>query len=342
MGIITNLNTNKVGVRDAIDETSFRIAIINELYDRVMLEDLDESYVDNGNGKAYPVTNTMIDPIDRDMGMLMTKRLLGIEAGPGCGKTRISTGCLTYNAAVYYSKNTLYCTGEQDKEEIEAILVSRHIYEKFRKRVADSIIYNKKMPDGSAIPKDIKQLIELAKQDLFESGKYGKIYIYEKPLYLEDFIEKFKLLDKLHGAFDLIVVDYMTLINQKPGIKSYKRLNTWEVPKYAYQRFKAFLRKSNKAGVAVNQLNQQGVKDTRQGKAPDATGGAGTSETYRSTDYNMTITMTKAMESQQQRGITNTKTRYSKGFGTIIVKVLMDVSYWYMGLQDEVNKKKVG
>lgn len=312
----------------ALNHAQTQMEMLQEIYDTVKLEELDVNIQREKGTPLEFICDTGLPSIDADIDGIYRTQLGGVEAAPGTGKTRFALGVWTYRAAVLYKKNVLYYTLEQSRDECEAMLISRHAFELFEIQIADKLIYKNKVPE------EYKEQVEAARIDLFESGKYGKIYIEETDLYMETFIDKIKSVDRLQGPFDLIIVDYMALITEK---NTYGRpKNIGEIVSYCYRTFKKFCRKNNKAGIAVNQLNREGIAASKADKEITTEMGQGGIEVYRSTDFNLTISATQEMELQHKRRISQPKKRSSEGIGSVIVDVRLGISLFYQQTKRQI------
>lgn len=306
----------------ALSWAQVQLENIKNIYDESTLEELDVTTQSALKGiNAEFICDTGLEGIDSDIDGIYTTQLGGVEAAPGTGKTRFALGVWTYRAAVYYKRNVLYFSLEQNVAECEAMLVARHVFELFQLQIPDKLIYKKKVPD------EYKEQVEAARVDLFESGKYGKITIIACDLYMETFIDKIKSLDRLQGPYDLIIIDYMALITEKNKYGKPKAIG--EIVSYCYREFKRYVRNHNKAGIAVNQLNRDGIAASKADKEITTDMAQGGLEVYRSTDFNLTISATKEMELQHVRRISQPKKRSSEGMGSLIVNVRLGICLWY-------------
>lgn len=306
----------------AVDATNYaleQITIINDIYSAENLEDLVSANVDAS--KFEFITDTGLPAIDKDSGGIYQTQLLGIEAQPGTGKTRLAV-MLSYRAATLYNKAVLFIPLEQSKFELECMYVALHMFYLYNVQVSDDIIRKGKLPD------DLKPLYEAAKIDLFESGKYGKIVIHETVLYVENFIAKITNLDKLQGPFDLIVIDYMGLMESNGTLGNYKYKDAYLIIKDAYKLFKRYLRKVRKGGIAVAQFNDKGIEAGKADKTIETNHAEGGIAVYRNTDYNLAISMTEAMRAQQKRRFSQPKVRSTAGFGTFIADTRLGFCYF--------------
>ena len=150
---------------------------------------------------------------------------------------------------------------------------------------------------------------------------------------METFISKIKAVDRLQGPFDLIIIDYMALISEQSTYGKPKGIG--EIVSYCYKSFKKYVRKNKKAGIAVNQLNRDGITASKANKEITTDMAQGGVEVYRSTDFNLTITATNEMELQNKRKIVQPKKRSSQGMGAILVDVRLGICLWY---QQATNK----
>jgi hypothetical protein len=326
-----------VGARDAASNLQMDITMVLDTYDRAKLAEL--SSVGVGRSDLFQkVMDCGIQGIDEDTLGAYTGQLFGIEAPPGMGKTRFALGTWAWRAAVIFKKDVMICALEQSKAEVESMLVARHVFHLYKLQISSKLISKKK------VPPEHKDKVEAARIDLFESGKYGKLHIYTELLFLETFLQKLSLRDKLHGPYDMIVIDYMALIEQydetRDADRKYsKNLSTWEVVARVYKRFKRYLLNTNKFGIAVNQLNAKGAEKAKADKELDTMDAQGGMEVYRSSDYNMVISATPEMESQNKRRLSNPKKRDSEGIGSIVLDTRLGVCLFWQKVESTVKKK---
>lgn len=315
----------------AIDAADFAVDSINyikEIYDVSKLVDLDYQSPNSGTYMEF-VTDSGLPAIDTDSGGIYTTQLVDIEAQAGAGKTRFVIGTYAYRAVVEYKKNVLICALEQNPAELEAMLVAHHVFRLFGDQISDRLITQGK------VPPEVAPQVEAARYDLFHSGKYGKFVVKELDLYVETFISKIRTLDKLEGPFDLIVIDYMGLLESAPA--QYQRaLSEYEIIKTGFRRYKQYLRKSKKAGISVSQFNREGVQAGKADKEISTEMAQGGLAVFRNTDYNIAISMTDTMKAQQRRRFSQPKVRLSKGFDTFVADTRLGFCYWKQIVTKEV------
>jgi hypothetical protein len=321
--MMNSLQNNSIGPQDALEFTQVESQKIADIYDREKLEELNSNHTGEDDEAAFQfVYDFGIPTVDKDTRGVFTTQLIGYEAAPGKGKTRFALGVAAYRAAVVHKRNVSIWSLEQTEPEIKAMLVARHMFQLFNIQVDDKMILTK------TLPAEAKAKYEAAKIDLFESGRYGKLDIVCDSLYLHSFIDRFKMRDTLHGPFDVIIIDYMALIEQVQE-KGQWRIDDNRVTAAAYKRFKRYLRKSRKTGLAINQYNAEGTKLANEDKEPGATGSAGGMEASRSVDYMLSMTSTTEMEAQRKRRLSATKKRGTEGFGSVLVDVRLGFCYFY-------------
>lgn len=314
---------------DAANYALDSISAIQDIYDTDKLEELDGNDNSIDRTQMVKVSDSGLPAIDKDSGGLYTTQLLGIEAQPGTGKTRLALGTYVYRALTLYKKNVLFCALEQTDIEIRAMLTACHVFWMFNIQMTDKMILT------NNIPEEIRPQYEAAKFDLFESGKYGKFVCKEVDLYVETFIAKFRTYDKMFGPFDLIAIDYMGLIESKP--QEYKReLTEYEIIKTAFKQFKRYLRRKGKAGIAISQFNREGIQAGKNDKEITTEMAQGGIAVYRNTDYNIAMSMTETMKLQQKRRFSQPKVRSSAGFHTFIADVRLGFLYFKQVVQQAV------
>lgn len=314
------------------------LQLINEIYDKYQLTDLIETLSGkrNNNEVIELLCDSGIPVFDNDFGGIYRTNLLGIEAQPGTGKTRMALGLWIYRAATVFHRNCLFFALEQKEEEVKAILVARHTFALYNISIDADLIWRNIVPD------EYKDKVAAARLDLFESGKYGKIEVLYTNLYYESFITRIKTIDKLKGPFDLIAIDYMGLIDQiidKEGYKLTKyihRLEDYKIIGRSFKRFKRYLVNTGKAGIAISQFNQKGIEAGNEDKEITTDMAQGGIEVYRNTDNNLAMSMTPTMRLQNKRRVSQPKVRNSKGFGTCILDSRLGIGLFYQTVQNKI------
>lgn len=322
--ILNSTDSSESAAEYALDS----INIVNEIYDVSKLEDLEVDAIENRN-KMVKVSDSGLPAIDKDSGGIYTTQLVGIEAQPGTGKTRLALGTYCYRAATVFKKDVLFLALEQKEAEIDAMLTACHVFHMFNIQINDKMILT------GTVPEELRAKVEAARLDLFESGKYGKIIYKEVDLYVETFITKLRTYDRLLGPFDLIAIDYMGLIESKPQ-QYHRELTEYEIIKTAFKYFKRYLRKTGKAGIAVSQFNREGIEAGKNDKEITTEMAQGGIAVYRNTDYNIAMSMTPTMRLQQKRRFSQPKVRSSAGFHSFIADTRLGFLYFKQVVQKAV------
>lgn len=311
---------------DACDIAYNAISELKFIYDRESLEELDERRILQDESEL--LTDCDLEFINRDIGGLYATQLGGIEAQPGTGKSRFAQCSWAYRAATTYRRNVLFIALEQSVPEIRSIWIAHHVFKLFGVQIDSKLIYRNRVPD------EVADKVKAAEIDLFDSGKYGNLYAVEKVLYLESMISTITTLDTMHGPFDIIILDYMGLIEQEFKSDRYTvALKDYQIIGRAYRWFKRYLRKTRKGGIAVAQLNALGEEAGKSDKEVGTNMAQGGMEVYRNTDWNIAITMTPEMKLQQKRRFSQPKVRDSAGFPRTVVDTRLGFGYFYMQQQ---------
>ena len=312
---------------EASDFALDSISCINDIYDTAKLEDLGAK--NDLSKDRQLISDSGLPAIDKDSDGLWGGQLLGIEAQPGTGKTRFAIGAYGYNAATKYHKNVLFISLEQPENEIEAMFVARHVFQMFNVQLNDKMIWQNK------VPAEFVEMVEAARYDLFESGKYGKIVCIESELYVENYLNKIRNWDKLKGPFDLIIIDYIGLMKSKPAQYQREKLKA-DIIATTFETFKGYIRTTRKAGIAISQFNRDGIAAGNADKEITTEMAQGGITVYRNTDYNIAISMTETMRLQQKRRFSQPKVRASAGFGSFIADTRLGFCYFKQVVQKSV------
>lgn len=303
---------------------------INDIYDITKLEDLTSSNNSSNTDVLMEfVSDSGLPAIDNDSLGIRSTQLFGVEAQPGTGKTRFVLGTYVYRALTIYKKSVLFFALEQHDKEIYAMLVAKHTYVMFNIQITSKMILTGTVPD------EYKAQVEAARYDLFDSGKYGKFVVKETTLYVETFISKIRTLDRLQGPFDLIVIDYMGLIESDPP-QYQKVLDDYKIIKMSFKLFKRYLRHSRKAGIAISQLNREGIAAGENDKKITPEMAQGGLAVYQNTDYNISMTATDTMKLQQKRRLSQPKVRDSAGFPRFMIDVRLGILFFRQAVQNKV------
>lgn len=301
---------------------------LDDIYNDEILEELTDAG-ENVETQMEKISEFGLPAIDKDSGGIFTTQLVDIEAQSGAGKTRLALGGPAYIALTKYKHNVLYFALEQTKQEVEYMLIARHIFELYHIFITDKMMLTNTIPD------EHKATFEAAKYDLFKSGKYGKFECVETTLYVESFVSKIKTLDKLKGPFNLIIIDYMGMMESLPT--EYRRDKTeYEIIKESFKLYKRYCRTCHKAGLSLSQFNREGVTAGKNDKEITTDMAQGGLAVFRNPDYNIAISMSDTMKLQQKRRFSQPKVRSSAGFPPFIADTRLGVCWFNQVATKEV------
>lgn len=311
-------------VRYALD----KLIIINDIYSKEALDDLESSN-SNPEGSFEFVCDTGIPVVDADIRGIYTTQMFSIDSQPGAGKTRFALGVWAYRAAVLYKKNVIYYQLEQTTLEARSMLIARHVFTLYGLQIsADMIQFNR-------VPAEYQTKVKAAEVDLFDSGKYGKIFINTTDLYYNRLANTFRKDDKLHGPFNMIIVDYMGLIRQY--VEQYQReLPEYEVIARSHRIIKNYVRATCKCAVVVNQFNEKGIEAGKSDKEIQPNMVQGGIAAYRHSDQNLALSCSTVMKAQQKIRISQPKIRGTAGFNTAVIDTRLGFCYFYQNAPQQV------
>lgn len=268
--------------------------------------------IEKMNEELRPVTRTRIPTFDKFVGPVYTTHVLEVQAAPNAGKTTAATN-LGYNGMADYGSKVFFATLEQRIPEVFYKVRARHLKE----------VHNFAVPRMSDVPEELKaqvqEILDIASVEIskgFDNG--GQLCIFDGALNIETFVDDLTYIKKHLFDFDLIIIDYMTLITSTSG------MTASDTAALAYIQFKQFCRKYNVGGVSLNQFTREAV-EASYGKnanlAPSS--GAKTAESERTPDAIMKIITNNTLDVLNQRDILNPKNRH----GQKAPKVRTDVDF---------------
>ena len=324
--VLSSSDNSQATVDYALD----RLILLRDIYSKEHIDQLEDVALrEVGTTDFNFVTDTGIRIIDDDISGVYTTQLFSVEAQPGTGKTRFALGVMAYRTAVLYKKNVVYYQLEQTEAEAISMLVARHVFTLYNIQISSGMI------QFNRVPPELQDKVTAARIDLFESGKYGKIKIINTDLYYETLEQVFRKDDKLFGPFDLVIVDYMGLIMQKPD-KYHKEKLDYQVIAESYRKMKHYMRSTRKCGLAVSQLNREGIAAGKADKEITPEMAQGGIVVYKHTDQNLALTRTATMEAQQKMRVSQPKKRGTEGFGTTVIDTRLGFCYFYQNAPQEV------
>ena len=313
--------------RDSVEYALDSLLMLREIYSTDVLEEINDTAPETEQFKF--LMDFGIPVIDSDIGGLYTSQLFGIEAQPGTGKTRFSLGVVAYRAAVLYHENVIYYQLEQSVPEARAMLTARHVYTLYKIQMSDDMILRGK------VPKEYQAMVKAAEIDLFESGKYGKIFIKNGDLYEDTLTQTLRKDDKLHGPFDIVIIDYLGLIERKETTYA-KRKEKYMVIGDACRKIKRYVQRTRKAALCISQFNQEGIDAGLNDKEITPGMAEGGIAVYKHSDQNLALSRTLTMKLQQKLKISQPKIRGTAGFGSAIIDTRLGFCYFYQNTTSNV------
>lgn len=313
--------------RDSVEYALDSLLMLREIYSTDVLEEINDTAKETEQFKF--LMDFGIPVIDSDIGGLYTSQLFGIEAQPGTGKTRFSLGVVAYRAAVLYHENVIYYQLEQSVPEARAMLTARHVYTLYKIQMSDDMILRGK------VPKEYQAKVKAAEIDLFESGKYGKIFIKNGDLYEDTLTQTLRKDDKLHGPFDIVIIDYLGLIERKETTYA-KRKEKYMVIGDACRKIKRYVQRTRKAALCISQFNQEGIDAGLNDKEITPGMAEGGIAVYKHSDQNLALSRTLTMKLQQKLKISQPKIRGTAGFGSAIIDTRLGFCYFYQNTTSNV------
>ena len=322
--------TNGEPPSDVALELEAKLASINEMYDVQKLEDLDFYVSGKDESECVRVIcNTGIPALDEDSGGIKTTKLYTLNGQPASGKTKFSMACFVYKVLTEAKEDVLYYELELPKVAIKNMLIAIHITNIFRGTV--------KIPDSAMeildnLTPEQRQCYEVAKSDLFDSGKYGKIEI-KTECVTERFYNEVRNFAIQHPRFSLLAIDYMGLIESDPPNdgKYHPAPAEYELITQGYKTVKKLQLKYNFAAVCLNQYNDKGIEAVSAGKPIRSGFVQGGHIVNRHTDYDINLTFTEEQKMRKARTLSLGKTRFSEGFAKVLLSTDLAISRFKQG-----------
>lgn len=295
---------------------------IDDTYNVEKIKDVDFTPSSNKEQQKMEfIAKTGIDCIDSDIGGIFTHLMYTINAQPSGGKTRLSFVHFAYRTLVQACKDVVVYETELTRTQTENIFIAYHITQLYGGtiKIPDSLInMNKLTPEQ-------ERIVESARIDLFESGKYGKLIIKDECV-IETLENELWALIRTYPNLAMIIIDYMGLIKSKPVERFSRRLEQYQIITDAYIAVRNVIRIAPLCAVCVNQFNDEGIKAALAGKTIGPGHIQGGHIVHRHTDYDLSITYTDDQKLAQLRNLQNSKTRGTGGFNPALLRVDLSVS----------------
>lgn len=316
-----------------IDEVSAdlrnSLAELDEVYDTNKIKDVDYTTDGEELSEMHFLCKTGIPCIDFDIGGIYTRLIVTLNGQPGSGKTRFVSANYIYQVLTVAKKDVLLYALELTPGQMKNMLIAYHIIRVYggRIKIPDSLM-NKK----DEMTDEQRQIYESAKIDLFESGKYGKLFIKEE-LVVERYRDEAMAIIKKSGNMGLIVVDYAGIAESEPESKWDKKLDNYEIITQVYIITRKILKTVDISSVILNQYNDKGVDAAYAGKPIRSGYVQGGHIVQRHTDYDLSMTFTEEQELAKVRMLSVSKRRGSAGFSNVMFSTDLSVSIFRQELR---------
>ena len=309
--------SNRLDIDNVSDTLKSKLTRIEETYNIDSLEELDAIQSSDGELIMHKIADTGIPAIDGDVGGIYSHLIYTLNAQPGGGKTRLALVHFVYRVMLAGYGCVVFST-ELTKAQVKNIIIAHHIAHKFDKKIPDSL-----MNKGELTPEQ-KALYDTAKVELFESGKFGNLYIVEDCI-VEQMKNKVESFIKSDPTIKLLTIDYMGLIESKPEDKR-SRLVGYEIITEGYIVSRKLVKKYDMAAVCINQYNDEGINAAYAGKTIRPGHVQGGHIANRHTDYDLSMTYTEEQKLANLRTLANTTPRGSGGFKPVQLKTDLSIS----------------
>lgn len=305
------------------EDTRMALSGVSAIYNLKKITKLDfllgrESDASNED-VATLLSKTGIPSIDEDYGGVFSKALITFAGQPGSGKTRFLCAVFVYPALVQYKIGVRFESIELQKYEIKNMLLSIHIANLYKIKIPDRDINRDYLSDEQ------RKIVESARIDLFESNKYGRLFLQHEKVYVETMYEDITSFLNLNRDIRIVVIDYVGRISSKP-IDRYSRLSPSDIIDTSLQVAKDIASDTDTCLVCVNQYNDAGNLAAFAGKPITVGMIQGGQATQRHSDYDIAITFTPEQKVAGLRMISTTKERAAVGYMFVPLQVDMAIS----------------
>lgn len=308
---------------DVAANTKVELSRIQSIYDTSRIAKLDFLIGDTTNkpssGEAELISKTGLPAIDEDYGGLYSKALVTFAGQPGYGKTRFLLAVFIYPALVHYKVGVRMDELELAEYEVNNILLSIHIANLYKIKIPDRDI------NRGDLTEEQRKIVESARIDLFESGKYGRFRLSTEQLYVENMYEEASNFFKVNRDILIWAVDYIGRIVSRPETKYDKKM-PWEIIDKALMIGKDVAKLTNICSVFVNQYNEDGNKAADIGRPIIAGMIQGGQSIQRHSDFDVAITATQDQNAAKLRMMSTTKARAANGFTFVPLQTDLAIS----------------
>lgn len=295
---------------------------IDETYDVDKIKNVDFT---TANGKERQklefITYTRIPCIDTDVNGIFTHLMYTINGQPSGGKTRLGLIHFAYNVMVQAKRDVVVYATELTQAQCENIMIAYHITQLY----GGSIKIPDSLMNQGRLTQEQERIVESARIDLFESGKYGQFIVRDECV-VETLESELWALARMYPNLAMVMIDYMGLVKSKPVDKFSRRLETYQIITDAYIAVRNVIRVAPMCAVCLNQYNEDGIKAALAGKMIGPGHIQGGQIVHRHTDYDLSLTYTEEQRLARVRNLQNSKTRGSAGFNPALLRVDLSVS----------------
>lgn len=320
---------------DIMEDLNIEIGRISDTYDVKKLDSLDflrpVDINDIESGKSRLICKTHIPCIDGSgEGGIYEEDIITLTGLTGSGKTRFAMR-IAYNAAVLDMKSVRVDTTELSKQQIENMLIAMHIVTLFRGEVKIPDSY---MTRGELSDEQLSYYLA-AKNDLFNSNKYGKIYIIDDKIYVDKFYKKSMSWLRLHKDVQLWLIDYAG--NVKISNEYGRWIDKAGMIEILYETARDINKTTHIAYFILNQYNKSGADKAAAGKKIDQGDIQGGQTVHKWTTFNIYTTQTPEQLAANIMNLTCDKARFAKRFNNVPFKNDLAISKFTQMKKEVVN-----
>lgn len=298
------------------------LAKIDDTYNVDKIKNVDFTPSSNRDKQKMEfIAWTRIPCIDDDAKGIFTHLMYTINGQPSGGKTRLAFIHFVYSVLVEAKRDAAVYATELTESQCENILIAYHITQLYGGTIK---IPDQLMNQGRLTPEQ-ERIVESARIDLFESGKYGKLIIRDECV-VETLENELWSLTRTYPNLAMVMIDYMGLVKSKPIDRFSRRLEQYQIITDAYVAVRNVIRVVPMCAVCLNQYNDDGIKAATAGKMIGPGHIQGGHIVHRHTDYDLSITYTEDQKLAQLRNLQNSKTRGTTGFHPAVLRVDLSVS----------------
>lgn len=318
-----NRLTIEQSTTNILDKMYTRLYDISTYYDNEKLNELDfmTGNLSKRNNSMELLFSANVPCIDGDTQGVYSGELMHLVGPPGSGKSRFTFIHFCYMAAVVNKIGVLIDSLELNETEVRNILIAYHIIRLFRGtvKIPDSLITKGRLTDEQM------QYVKAAEHDLFDSGKYARIIISHKPLYLNDMYKKRFDFFKRNKDIRMWIVDYIGYISYK--VSEYGKAKDTPTIIDEADKIGARLVDDAKIGACfICQYNNFGVSHSERGENIEVSDIQGGQAVGRDTDYLIAITRTPEQKLANMISLSTVKQRLGSGFYNVQFGIDLSVS----------------